>query len=331
MEIRDLAVDDDDQLREWWEVEQAAHRHDRAHPVLRTLDSLAFSLRNPSPHSRREPLAALVDGRIVGVADLTLLVGDNEHVAELEVSVHPGHRRRGVGRALLAEATRRRREQGRTGDFGEVCTPVDGPVSPALAFARALGYDDAHGEHHLVLELPADPERVAALAAGAPDGYDVVTWGNRCPDDLLDDYVTMRNRMNADVPLGDVDYVPPVMDRERVRLSEERLARTYDTVVAAARRREDGVLGGYSLTYLAHGSSVAFQDDTLVMPGHRGHRLGLALKLATLEIVRRDHPDRTAYHTWTDPENHAMYRTNERFGYRPVEVMREMQVRDRAL
>lgn len=328
MEIRDLAVQDDDQLREWWEVEQAAHRHDRAHPVLRTLASLAFSLRNPSPHARREPLAALVDGRIVGVGDLTLLLGDNEHVAELEISVHPEHRRRGVGRALHAEATRRRRAHGRTGDFGEVCTPVEGPASPALAFARALGYADAHGEHHLVLELPVDPERVAALAAGGPDGYDVVTWGNRCPDELVDDYVTMRNRMSADVPLGDVDYVPPVMDAERVRLSEERLARTYDTVVAAGRRRTDGVLGGYSLTYLARGTSEASQDDTLVMPDHRGHRLGLALKLATLEIVQRDHPDRTAYHTWTDPQNRAMYRTNERFGYRPVEAMHEMQTRD---
>ena len=77
MELRDLDVHDDARLREWWVVEQAAHRHDRDQPVLRTFDSLAFAVRNPSPHYRREPVAALVDGRVVGVADLgfPLLVG----------------------------------------------------------------------------------------------------------------------------------------------------------------------------------------------------------------------------------------------------------------
>jgi GNAT superfamily N-acetyltransferase len=328
MEIRDLDVHDDARLREWWEVEQAAHRHDRRQPVLRTLASLTFSARNPSPHYRREPLAALEDGRVVGVADLGYPCGDNEHLADLEICVHPEQRRRGVGRALHTEATRRRRAAGRSSDLGEVHTPVDAPDSPGLAFARALGYADLHREHHLAMALPADPARVAELAASVPADHEVVTWSGRCPDELLDDYVAMRNRMNADAPLGDLDWVPPEVDRERVRLEESRLARTYDSVVAAARRRSDGVMGGYSLTYLGHGMTEAWQDDTLVMPDHRGHGLGLALKLATLALVQRDHPDRTSYHTWTDPENHAMYRTNLRFGYRAIEVMHEMQVRD---
>ena len=33
-------------------------------------------------------------------------------------------------------------------------------------------------------------------------------------------------------------------------------------------------------------------------------------------------------HTWTDPDNHAMYATNAAFGYRPVERMHEVQVKD---
>jgi hypothetical protein len=64
------------------------------------------------------------------------------------------------------------------------------------------------------------------------------------------------------------------------------------------------------------------------MPEHRGHRLGTALKLATLEIVQRDHPERRTFHTWTDPDNHAMYRTNTDFGYSPVERMHEVQRKD---
>ena len=117
------------------------------------------------------------------------------------------------------------------------------------------------------------------------------------------------------------------MTPERIRVGEERLSRSYDVVVAAARGR-DGVMGGYSLLYLAHGRDQVIQDDTLVMPEHRGNRLGLALKLATHDIVRTVHPDRLTMHTWTDPENHAMYATNYAFGYRPVERMHEVQVKD---
>lgn len=328
MEIRDLDVHDDARLREWWEVEQAAHRHDRDQPLLRSFAALTTTVATPSPHRRPEPLAALEGDRVVGVADLVHPVGDNEHLSELEITVHPDRRRRGIGRALHEAATERRRAAGRTSALGEVHTPLDGPASPGLAFARAHGYDDVHREHHLVMGVPADRGHVARLGSSAPDGYDVVTWQGACPEELLDAYVDMRNRMNADAPLGDVDWTPPTMDRDRVRLSEERVARSYDSVVAVARRRSDGVLGGYSLTYLAHDTDEALQDDTLVMPGHRGRRLGLALKLATLSVVQRDHPDRTSYHTWTDPENHAMYRTNTRFGYRAVEVMHEMQVQD---
>ena len=82
------------------------------------------------------------------------------------------------------------------------------------------------------------------------------------------------------------------------------------------------------MLYLPHGEDHVLQDDTLVMPAHRGHRLGTLLKLATLTIVQRDHPDRRTVHTWTEPGNAAMYRTNVEFGYVAVERMHEMQRKD---
>ena len=97
--------------------------------------------------------------------------------------------------------------------------------------------------------------------------------------------------------------------------------------MSAARRRSDGSLCGYSLVFLPHDSGQALQDDTLVMPAHRGQRLGQRLKLATLSVIHDQYPGRTSLHTWTDPDNHAMYRTNLGFGYTPVERMREVQRR----
>ena len=70
---------------------------------------------------------------------------------------------------------------------------------------------------------------------------------------------------------------------------------------------------------------VAQQDDTLVMPAHRGHRLGLLMKLATLDVIAREHPERLLLHTHTNPANVAMMRTDADVGFRVVERMHEMQ------
>jgi GNAT superfamily N-acetyltransferase len=319
MDIQRLAVDDDTATRAFHEVEQAVARHDRPDAITRTYDALLNTWRNPSDYRRYLPLVAVVDGTVVGGADVGLSLQDNTHVADLEISVLPGHRRRGIGRALHDEATRLRVAAGRTSACGEVYA-VPGAGSPGLAFATALGYRSLHEEDHLVLRLPTAPPEVD------PAGYELVTWRDRCPDELVEAYCAMRTRMNHDVPVGGLDVEPVEMTVERLRVGEERTGRSYSSIVAAARHREDGELAGYSLVYLGHGTDDAIQDDTLVMPGHRGRHLGAALKAATLEIIQADHPDRRAIHTWTDPENRAMYRTNAAFGYRPVERMHEVEI-----
>ena len=88
-------------------------------------------------------------------------------------------------------------------------------------------------------------------------------------------------------------------------------------------------IGYYSVIFLAHGSDEAIQDDTFVKTAHRGHKLGLALKVATLAAVQRDHPERTSIHTWTDPSNDVMQRINKQFGFRKIELMHEVQRTDR--
>lgn len=324
MEIRGIDVHDEAELKAWFDAEAASITHDRPHAVSRTWDALVDEVTVPGDYYRPVLLAAFEDSEIVGIAELGFSLQDNRHLADLEVTVRPECRRRGIGRALYADATTRRRAAGRTSACGELCVVTDrGP----LAFARAMGAESVHEEDHLVLDLPLAEDHVRRLTAGAASGYEIVTWQGCCPDDLIDAYGEMRTQMNQDVPTGELDYEPVVMTPERIRSGEERLARSYDIVVAAA-RGADGVMGGYSVVFLAHGRDQVIQDDTLVMPEHRGHRLGLALKLATYAVVAAGHPDRATLHTWTDPENHAMYATNTAFGYRPVERLHEVQVKD---
>jgi GNAT superfamily N-acetyltransferase len=325
MRIREIDVHDEAQLKAWFDAEGAAISHDRPHAVRRSFGALVTQVTVPSDYYQPSLLAAFDGDEIIGIAELGYSLQDNLHLADLEVTVRPGHRRRGVGRALYAEATARRRAAGRTGACGEVCV-VQGVEGP-LAFARAMGAESVHQEDHLMLELPLGDDRLRELTAKAARDYDIVTWQGRCPDELIDAYAEMRSQMNRDVPTGQLDYEPVVMTPERIRAGEERLASSYDIVVAAA-RRADGVMGGYSLVFLPRGSDQVLQDDTLVMPAHRGHHLGLALKLATYAVVSAEHAGRATMHTWTDPENAAMYATNRAFGYRPVERVHEVQVKD---
>lgn len=322
MDIVEVDLRDDGELRAFWEVEQAAVRSAFPFQLLRTYEALTM-LREPNPYRRRILLAAREGGATVGTADIGMSVGDNEHLGDLEITVLPGHQRRGIGRSLYDASRARCLAEGRTSGVGEA-NVADGDADadgPAYAFAAAMGATSVHQETHLVLDLPASPPTPAPAA-----DWEVLTWLNHCPQEYAAAYCLMRTQMENDVPRGELDYEPFVFDEERLRVGEARTAKLYVQVVAAARRVCDGAFGGYSLVFLANGERHAQQDDTLVMPQHRGHRLGMRLKLATLEIVQRDHPERTTLHTWTAPDNQAMQRTNRDFGYLPVERMHEMQV-----
>ena len=60
----------------------------------------------PRTDGRLVLLSALDGDVTVGAGMLFLFRHDNTHLGEAEVYVHPDHRRRGVGRRLLAELER---------------------------------------------------------------------------------------------------------------------------------------------------------------------------------------------------------------------------------
>ena len=70
---------------------------------------------------------------------------------------------------------------------------------------------------------------------------------------------------------------------------------------------------------------LAHQHDTAVVRAHRGHRLGLALKLANQRAVRDRFPECAAIHTWNADVNAAMNAINNQLGFETVELLVEMQ------
>jgi GNAT superfamily N-acetyltransferase len=71
---------------------------------------------------------------------------------------------------------------------------------------------------------------------------------------------------------------------------------------------------------------VAYQWATIVLPSHRGHRLGMLVKLANLAYLRSSRPQVRLLNTWNAAINDHMVSINEAIGFRPVERWREWQL-----
>src|SRR5262245_31360822 len=142
MRISELDVDDDDQVRQWWELADVAQAFGREEfSAYWSLKAAVASFRAENNAQRQLPLACWVDDRMVGVQFLAFPLLDNTHLAVTESLVHPDHRRRGIGTALLTDALDRVRREGRTTLLSEVSMPfVDPPASAGSRFAEKHGF-----------------------------------------------------------------------------------------------------------------------------------------------------------------------------------------------
>ena len=98
--------------------------------------------------------------------------------------------------------------------------------------------------------------------------------------------------------------------------------------VAAALERSSGRAVAFSeLTVPRTAPELAYQWDTLVLPAHRGHRLGLLVKLANLARLAELSPATTEVVTWNARDNEPMIAVNESLGARVTALGRTWQKR----
>jgi GNAT superfamily N-acetyltransferase len=325
--INRIDTTNDTALRAWYDAMREAALADRAEAAVMGYADLRGMVNTPRDDRRYRVYAETEGARVVGTLLMELPDRENQHVAELDVSVVPDRRRRGYGSGLHAFAERVMAEEGRSTALSEVYVPQGWTVRtwPGARFALAHGFEAVHEEDYLVLDLPMSPERLAAIPAHT-GAYELLTWTGTCPEELVESYARMRTAMEEDVPTGELDTEPEVWDAARVRAEEKRReSQEYGTVVSVA-RAPSGELAGYSMVLVPReGEGEVYQQDTLVMRAHRGARLGSALKLRNLEVLARDFPASTQVRTWTDPDNTPMREVNLRFGFRQVERMVEFQ------
>jgi GNAT superfamily N-acetyltransferase len=149
-----------------------------------------------------------------------------------------------------------------------------------------------------------------------------------CPDDLVEGYCTLLESFNAESPTGELDVEAERWDEQRLREKEARFrhgGRHETTTVALAPDGE--VVGMTEVMVSEHAPDRGFQGATIVKPSHRGHRLGLRLKVTNQRLVREAFPGCRTLLTGNADVNAAMNAVNERLGYRSVERVHEMQKR----
>ena len=316
----------------WFTAVDAGMRFGRSDPVVEHAPEQLTSLHRTIASERRFVLAAVGDdGVVAGGARVDLPQRDNPQLAWFELAVEPGRARQGYGTALLRAVADLAREHGRTRLMTELSRPWDVPAQdwPGSAFATARGFNLGLTDVRRDLPLPADDRRLAALeeaAAPLAAGYKFLSWTGPTPAADRERMAGLVARMSTDAPLGNLRYEAEEWDAARVLEFDDHqvaLGRSWWSAVAVA---PDGEWAGYTqLGWTPHEKDRLYQWDTLVVREHRGHRLGLLLKLATLRPAVAATPTATRVTTWNAASNAPMIAVNEAMGFRPVEWVEEWQ------
>jgi len=287
-------------------------------------------------HEPKRVLLARSDGAVVGRGVLQTQLND-AGVGWIDVQVHPDHQGNGVGRALAdaVEALARDAELDRLITYavsrdapGPRLTPPTGFGSvPAgnreVRFLLARGWTLEQVERGSRFALPADAGVLARLRSDSEDharDYSVLTWAGATPPDLLDDLAALQTRMSTDAPSAGLDEPLDVWTAERIATREAQLLDSpQQLLTAAARHLPSGRLAGFTRLSAPHDLAKSVgQWDTIVLGEHRGHRLGMLLKVANLQLLGEVAPGHPSVLTWNAEENRPMLAVNEAVGFVPI-------------
>lgn len=269
--------------------------------IVTTPASMVNEYRAAPPARRYLMLVAELDGEIAGYANAGLVYESPQPGQAFATPVvHPAHRGRGVGGALLRAAEEYLAGLGAR----EVYTWVQ-DVPECRAFAGARGYRPTRTLRYQRLDLASAelPERPAVL----PPGVELRTAADFAADPrpvyAADMEVTADEP--SDIPFGLGDYEEWLADT----WNDPLLDRELTAVVLV-----DGAVAAFSAAHTDGGGRyVSAMTGTL--RAHRGRGLATLAKAESLRRARA--AGCVEAYTSNDSENGPMLAINRRFGYEP--------------
>ncbi len=305
---------DEDLARACYQIEMSAWAIDNPGLPPLSFETYHATLHDFDGTPRHAFLARDSGGEPVGWCMIRLPSTENQGIAFCSVTVALDRRRTGIGSALLAhcvtqaKAASRARLSARAFD-----------ETPGAAFAAANGAVAGKAEVTRTLNIDADTQaRLGRLRPGAEKaaaGYELLSWQASTPEEHLSQVAHLLQFM-ADAPRDDrVDGTVWNTDRVRaVEATSTQLGLQVRTVVA--RERASGTLAALTQVILAPGMPEwAVQQDTVVLPAHRGQRLGLLVKIAMMNLLAEEAPQLRHIITGNAGENEHMIAINTQLGY----------------
>jgi GNAT superfamily N-acetyltransferase len=290
----------------------------------------------PSPSERMLRLHAWDGERLVGVLTVYAPLLDSTDTAEFQIELLsdlPAAQQAALAESLVARAHEQASELGRSTLIASAVGGATGPVTARTGFGGgdpthpdtaplvARGYALEQVYRVSVAELSALPDLEARHAAALQrsSGYELVRWTGETPPEHREAMCALHERMSIDAPVAGLAWEPEVWDDARLtefEQSKQQAGRLFLTV--AARAIGSSELAGFTTLILPTAGATARQHDTLVTKPHRGHGLGMLMKLDNLLRLRAERPELVRIVTWNAEENRAMLAVNEASGFLPV-------------
>lgn len=264
--------------------------------LVRSEESMRRLIGERLPSEQWAGFVAEVDGQLVGwVAALRDPRSDDRDFGQIsQCHVHPGYRGRGIGTALLAEATGHLRSIG----VRRAAARID---PAAVGFAERRGFPATsrvmrYSARDLV-ELPEVPE--------CPPGIEVRPVRDVPEKALFEAELAATGDVPEEVPSGASSY-----DTWRYEVWDEPgLDRDASTVAMAG----DRVV---AFTLFMRDGRRLWSDMTATAPEFRGQ--GLAYLVKTAALRRAAAGGATIAYASNAGENAPMLAVNRRLGYRPI-------------
>lgn len=315
MRIIDARSLDDTEFTAALELQQAVDRErDPGLPVTPAAELRAVFDDNATDHCRHERVVAFEAGRAAALGHVELTVDPaNAGVAGVEIT--PA--REAVSAAVLAELLRTARADGRASviAWGDHTPEAD-------RFWTARGAELRYTEQESRLDMASvDHQLMAQWVEAGPADLEIVHWVRRCPDQWIDALVATANAMN-DAPTDDLDIADTIVDGAMVKAEiEARAARglEFQGVLAVT---ADGEAAGTTEVFVnRHRPAASWQWSTVVLPAHRGRRIGRWMKATMWQRLRATEPDVTGLQTGNAASNAHMLAINNEMGFKPTHLM----------
>jgi len=266
-------------------------------------------------YCRHQRVVAFADGGTAVAIGHVELESDVDNLNLAGVEITPTDDNTAV--AILAELLRRARADGRTSVIAW------GDHTPhAHDFWTGLGAELRYTEQESRLEMAAvNPKLMAQWIEAGPSDLQLVHWSRHCPEDWIDALVATANAMN-DAPTDDLDMADTVVDAAMVRAEiEARNARGLEFRGVLAVTADGEAAGTTEVFVNRHRPAASWQWSTVVLPDHRGRRIGRWMKASMWQRLRDTEPEVGWLQTGNAASNAHMLAINNEMGFRPTHLM----------